>query len=85
MLKKDKSTASENRSFTKKSEPLSIDVKGGGRENNSKKSKKQEKGSYQENRGSVLPSMPKGETVGNIFIDGKEGKEQRRQRQRRQR
>ena len=41
---------------------LAIDVKGGGNAT---------KGVYQVIKGRVLPSMPKGEIVGNIVIDGK--------------
>ena len=39
-----------------------------------RKSKQQDK--EKENKESGLPSMPKGETVGNIFIDGKGGSTQ---------
>ena len=46
---------------------FAIDVKGGG---------KATKGFYKTIIGRVLPSMPKGEIVGNIVIDGK-GCEQR--------
>ena len=43
-------------------------------EQTNRKSKQQEK--EQANRENDLPSMPKGETVGNVFIDGKgDGKE----------
>ena len=42
---------------------FAIDVKGGG---------KATKGFYKTIRGRVLPSMPKGEIVGNIVIDGKD-------------
>ena len=51
-----------------------------------RKRKKQEK--EKENRESGLPSMPKGETVGNIVIDGKGGSTQAKEvalRQKRQR
>ena len=41
---------------------FAIDVKGGGKET---------KGFCKPIRGRVLPSMPKGEIVGNIVIDGK--------------
>ena len=41
---------------------FAIDVKGGG---------KATKGVYKTIRGRVLPSMPKGDIVGNIVIDGK--------------
>ena len=41
---------------------FAIDVKGGGKET---------KDFYKAIRGRVLPSMPKGEIVGNIVIDGK--------------
>ena len=37
----------------------------------SKGEEKQKRGFYKANRGRVLPSMPKGETVGNVVIDGK--------------
>ena len=53
---------------------FAIDVKGGGRTNSRRKSKQQEK--EKANRESGLPSMPKGETVGNIVIDGKGGNTQ---------
>ena len=46
---------------------LAIDVKGGGKSSNRRKGPKKEK------RGILLPSMPKGETVGNVVIDGKGG------------
>ena len=51
-------------------QPFAIDVKGGGKESNKKK------GPKKASRESVLPLMPKGETVGNVVIDGKgNGKE----------
>ena len=54
-----------------KKKPFAIDVKGGGRASNRRKSRQIEKMyCYREN---ILPSMPKGETVGNVFIDGKGG------------
>ena len=43
-------------------QPFSIDFKGGG---------KAKRGFYKESRGRVFPSMPKGETVGNVVIVGK--------------
>ena len=42
-------------------QPFAIDVKGGG---------KATKGFYKPIRGRVFLSMPKGEILGNIFIDG---------------
>ena len=54
-------TGSKNRNYTKNSNPLPLMSKGE---------------EEQANTEIVLPSTPKGETVGNIVIDGKEGKEQ---------
>ena len=48
-------------------QPFAIGVKGGGKE---------KRGFSKASRGSMFPSMPKGETVGNVFIDGK-GKDMR--------
>ena len=47
-----------------------------------RKSKQQEK--EKANRESGLPSMPKGETVGNIVIDGKGGSTKAKEAQRKQ-
>ena len=44
-------------------QPFAIDVKGGGKPN--------KRGFYKKNKGILLPSMPKGEIVGNVVIDGK--------------
>ena len=60
MLKKDKNTGLKDKIYTMRWQPLAIDVKGGGRT-----------GKVYANRKSVFPSMPKGETVGNVGIDGK--------------
>ena len=42
-----------------------------GEEKQKRKEKEKEGGFYKTNRGRVLPSMPKGEIVGNVVIDGK--------------
>ena len=52
-----------------KNQPFAIDVKGGGRASNSRKSRQIEKMYYYKEN--ILPSMPKGENVGNVVIDGK--------------
>ena len=57
-------------------QPFAIDVKGGGKARNRRKSllKEARQGRFGGSIGlsvDVLPSMPKGETVGNVVIDGK--------------
>ena len=48
----------------------------------SKGEEKKKRGFYKTIRGRVLPSMPKGEIVGNIVIDGKgSGKEEASEQQ----
>ena len=68
-----------------RSHPLPLMSKGEEEQIANRKSKQQEK--EKANRESGLPSMPKGETVGNIVIDGKGGSTQAKEaalRQKRQ-
>ena len=51
---------------------FAIDVKGGGKATKGFfKTNRGRVGFFKTNRGRLLPSMPKGEIVGNVVIDGK--------------